>query len=374
VKRSFKLITVLGIPVEINISWFIIFGLVTYTLAAGYFPAAAPNLSPAAYLLMGLIAAFFLFVCLLLHELSHAFIAQANNLPISGITLFIFGGVAHMEKEPASPGVEFKMAAAGPIMSLLLGAVFFIISLTLYRLGASSIFYSISDYLVFLNLAVAVFNLLPGFPLDGGRLLRAAIWHFSGDVRRATLIASSIGKGLAGLMIFLGLLLLLIGNLLSGLWFIFLGFFLMEAADTSYRQLRMNKILSNIMVRDIMSRNVVTVPGSITLEKLISDYFFKFRYASFPVVEDDTILGIITFHDVKEIEKNDWSSLTAKEALIPISENLLTDVGENLLTAMSKILNNGVGRLLVTERSKLIGIISQKDIIRIFQFKEEVED
>ncbi|MFA4967618.1 MAG: site-2 protease family protein, partial [Candidatus Margulisiibacteriota bacterium] len=341
-RRSFKLITVLGIPVEINISWFIIFGLVTYTLSAGYFPAAAPGFSPALYLIMGVIAAFLLFICLLLHELSHSFVAQRNNLPISGITLFIFGGVAHMEKEPGTPGVEFKMAAAGPIMSLLLGAFFYLVSMVLYNFGVSKAIYSITDYLVFLNCAVAVFNLLPGFPLDGGRLFRAVVWHFSGDLRRATLIASAIGKALAGLMIFLGLLVLLTGNLLSGLWFIFLGFFLMEAADTSYRQLRMKKILSSIKVKDIMSKNVVTVPGSLTLDKLIEDYFFKFRYAGFPVVEDDTILGIITFHGIKEVDKNNWPALTAKQAAIPIKEDILTNAEEDLMSAMSKIVNNGV--------------------------------
>ena len=364
----------LGIPVEINVSWFIIFGLVTYTLATGYFPAAAPSHSPVVYLLMGFISAFLLFICLLLHELSHSYIAEINDLPISGITLFAFGGVAHMEKEPGSPGVEFKMAAAGPIMSLLLGAAFYIASIGLQKIGASRVFYSITDYLVLLNCAVAIFNLLPGFPLDGGRLFRAAIWKFSGDLRRATLIASNIGKLIAGLLIALGLLTLLTGNLLSGLWFVFLGFFLMEAADTSYKQLRMKKILSSIKVKDLMSKNVVTVPGSIMLDRLIEDYFFKFRYASFPVVEDDSILGIVTFHDIKERDKNDWPKVTAKEAMLMINDSLLTDKEEDLVTALVKIVNNGVGRLLVIEDSKLIGIISQKDIIRLFQFKEEIGD
>jgi Zn-dependent protease/predicted transcriptional regulator len=373
-KKSFKLITVLGIPVEINYSWFIIFGLVVYTLAVYYFPSPsiAPDLSPSTYWIMAVISAVLLFACLLLHELSHSYIAKINQLPISGITLFIFGGVAHLEKEPDNPGIEFRMAAAGPLMSIFLGTLFFLLNIVLYSFVTSRILYVITDYLSLLNFAVAIFNLIPGFPLDGGRLLRAAIWHFSGDLRRATFIASSIGKGVAIIMIALGFFAFIMGSILSGLWFIFLGFFLMEAAETSYRQMRMKKILSSVKIQNLMTKNVITVPVSITLDRLVEDYFFKFRFASFPVFENDTLMGLVTFHDIKEVGRENWHLTEAKKIMTPIRDDLLARKDDDLMEAMVKIINNGVGRLLVIEDHKLIGILSQKDIIRLFEFKEEI--
>ena len=214
--HSFKLITVLGIPVEVNFSWFIIFGLVAYTLAVGYFPVVAPEFGTAVHWAMAAVAALLLFSCLLLHELSHSYVAKKNNLPIAGITLFIFGGVAHLEKEPTTPGVEFKMAAAGPLMSIFLGIFFFALSVAVRLVPGSGAVYAVTDYLSFINVAVALFNLIPGFPLDGGRLFRSAFWHFSGDLRRATYIASSLGKGFAYFMIASGFFNLVTGNFISG--------------------------------------------------------------------------------------------------------------------------------------------------------------
>lgn len=369
-KRSFKLITVLGIPVEVNLSWFIIFGLIVYTLSAGYFAATTPELNILTHWLMGICAALLLFICLLAHELSHSYVAKTHQLPISGITLFIFGGVAHMEKEPATPEVEFKMAIAGPIMSFLLGILFWLISQGLYSLGFPQAVYAVTEYLTILNFVVGIFNLIPGFPLDGGRVLRAAVWQISGDLRRATLIASSLGKGFAYLLIGLGFLGLLTGNLLSGVWFIFLGIFLMEAAELSYQQVVMKKVLTGVKVEKLMSKNVITVPALMTLDHLVEEYFFKYRFTSFPVVEDDTLLGLITFHGIKEIDRSLWGQTTARQIMLPLNSDLLIRKDDDLIEATGKIARNQVGRLLVIEDSKLIGILSQRDVIRWFEFKE----
>lgn len=372
-KRSFKLITLFNIPVDINYSWFIVLGLVTFTLARGYFPATNPELSTFVHWVMAAIAALLLFASLLAHEFSHSLVAERNNLPIHGITLFIFGGVAHIEKEPSSPAVEFKMAVAGPIMSFSLSLVFFALTQALYNLGVPNYVISISNYLFMLNLVVGFFNLIPGFPLDGGRILRAALWSGLKDLRKATRIATAFGRAFAFFLIAVGFLYLFTGMVVSGIWFIFIGFFLQEAAEISYRQVVMRKFLSGVTVESLMARNIVTVPASLELNKLVDEYFFRLRFTSFPVVEDDTLLGLVTLHTVKEIERDKWAQLTVREAMLPLSERLTIQKNVEATEALSKMANSGTGRLLVVENGKLIGILSQRDIMRLFEFKTEIE-
>ncbi|MEA3494072.1 MAG: site-2 protease family protein, partial [Candidatus Margulisiibacteriota bacterium] len=205
-RNSFRLTTLFNIPVEINISWFIILGLVVFTLAQGYFPVTNPELSEGTHWFMAIIAALLLFASLLAHELSHSLVAKRNRLPIHGITLFVFGGVAHMSKEPQSPAVEFKMAIAGPLMSFFLSACFFALSRSFYFLGFPGAVVSITNYLFILNLAVGIFNLIPGFPLDGGRIFRSILWNYYKDIKKATAIASAFGKGFAFFLMGIGFL------------------------------------------------------------------------------------------------------------------------------------------------------------------------
>ncbi|MEE8638392.1 MAG: site-2 protease family protein [Candidatus Margulisiibacteriota bacterium] len=372
-KKSFRLITLFNIPIEINFSWFIIVGLIIFTLARGYFPYTNPEVSPAAHWLMAIVAAFLLFASLLAHELSHSLVARKHKLPIRGITLFVFGGVAHMEKEPSSPAVEFKMAIAGPIMSFFLAFLFFGLTQALYNLGSPKPILSITNYLFILNLVVGIFNLIPGFPLDGGRVLRAALWSYYKDLKKATAIASGFGKGFAFFLIAVGFLNLFTGTIIAGIWFIFIGLFLQEAADISYRQVVMKKILGGTKVESFMTKDVITIPAEIKLDKLVDDYFFRFRHASFPVVEDDTVLGLVTLHDIKEVAKDKWSKTSAKDIMIPLGRGLVISRKADTMDALTKLARNGIGRLLVIEDSKLIGIISQRDIMRLFEFKSEIE-
>jgi Zn-dependent protease len=372
--RSFKLTTIANIPVEINYSWFIILCLVIFTLARGYFPYTDPELGQITHWFMAVISAVLLFASLLAHELSHSIVAKKNSLPISGITLFIFGGVAHMEKEPSSPEVEFKMAIAGPAMSFFLALLFFALTQVLYNLGIPRPVLSITNYIFIVNMVVGVFNLIPGFPLDGGRILRAALWKFYDDIKRATAIASGFGRGFAFFLMAVGLLNLFVGSIISGIWFIFIGFFLQEAADVSYRQVVMNKLLSGIKVENFMTNKIVTVPANLSLDKLFDKYFLKFRHAAFPIVEDDTVLGLVTFHDLKEIPREKWHAATAREIMLPLGKDLTISRKNDALDALAKMAKTGLGRLLVIENSKLIGIISQRDITRLFEFKSEIEE
>lgn len=372
-KNSFKLTTIFNIPIEINISWFIILGLVVFTLAKGWFPMENPELSEGAHWLMAIIAALLLFASLLAHELSHSVVAKRNRLPIHGITLFVFGGVAHLSKEPQSPAVEFKMAIAGPLMSFFLSASFFLLSRLLLLLNLPGALISITNYLFILNLAVGIFNLIPGFPLDGGRIFRSILWHYYKDLKKATAIASAFGKGFAFFLIGIGFLNLFTGLIIPGIWFIFIGFFLYEAASTSYRQIIIKKMLSGVNVDHLMSKDIISVPANIKLNKLIDDYFFRYRHAAFPVIEDDVLLGLATLHNVKEVARDKWAKTTAKDIMVPLGNKLIIGKDVHATEAMGKMANNEVGRLLVIENSKMIGIISQKDIMRLFKFKSEIE-
>jgi Zn-dependent protease/CBS domain-containing protein len=372
--RSFKLITLFNIPVEVNYSWFIILGLVLFTLAHGYFPVTNPDLPEAAYWLMAAVAALLLFASLLAHEFSHSLVAIRNDLPIHGITLFVFGGVAHLEKEPATPAVEFKMAAAGPAMSFFLALVFLALTQTFYSLGLPNYIVSICNYLFLINLTVGTFNLIPGFPLDGGRVLRSIVWHFTKNLRQATRIASFFGKSFAFILIVYGLLNLFSGSLITGIWFIFIGLFLQEAAGTSYQQIILKRALTGVHVENVMTRSVVTVPAELTIDKLVDDYFFRFRYTSFPVVKDDLLLGLVTLHAVKEIGKERWPLTTAGEIMAPLSESLIINKDREVIDALAKMAGAGQGRLLVADGSKLIGILTQRDITRLFEIKSRIEE
>jgi Zn-dependent protease/CBS domain-containing protein len=371
-KQTFKLATLFNIPIEVNWSWFGIFGLVIFTLAFGYFPQAAPELSPLAHWLMAVISALLLFASLLAHELSHSIVAKRHNLPIQGITLFIFGGVAHLEEEPASPSVEFKMAIAGPAMSLLLALFFWAVQKLLALSPLPYYFSAIAFYLTFINLAVAVFNLIPGFPLDGGRVLRSVLWAIFKDVAKATRIASAFGRAFALLMMALGLLYFFNGYFINGLWLIFIGLFLQEAATSGYRQLMLKKILSGIPVRAIMTREVIAVPPDLTINRLLDDYFFRFRFAAFPVVEEDKLLGLVTFHAVKEIARDKWEEVAVKEIMVPLNSRLLIRPDIDAVHALGRIAANGYGRLLVVEKQQLIGLVSQRDILRLFELRTEL--
>ncbi|MBU0671509.1 MAG: site-2 protease family protein [Candidatus Margulisbacteria bacterium] len=372
-KKSFRLATLFNIPIEINYTWFIVLGLIIFTLARGYFPYTNPELDPASHWLMALIAALLLFASLLAHEFSHSLVAIHNNLPINGITLFIFGGVAHMEKEPSSPAVEFKMAIAGPLMSFFLSLLFFGLTQVFYILRFPSFVLSITNYLFMLNLVVGIFNLIPGFPLDGGRVLRATLWHFYKDIRKATAIASGFGKGFAFLLMGLGFLNLFTGALIAGIWFIFIGLFLREAAESSYRQVAIKKFLGKVTIASLITKDVISVPANTTLDQLIDNYFFKFRHHSFPVVEDDQILGLLTLHLVKEVDRSKWAKTTAREAMLPLNNSLVISEYAEAIEALPKMARNKVGRLLVIEGDKLVGILSQRDIMQLFEFKSEIE-
>ena len=361
-----------GIPIEINYTWIIIFGLVTWTLGTSWFPSYNPGLPAANYWEASVLSALLLFISILLHELSHSYIAKKNGIPIKKITLFIFGGVAQMEKEPESPSVEFKMAVAGPLCSAFLAILCFAVYQVAAYYRIEPIAISVIGYAGIINTSLVLFNIIPGFPLDGGRLLRATIWHFDSSLKVSTHIASNFGKLFSFVFMLLGLVYLFFGQVISGIWFIVIGFFIHEAAELVYQQLVLKKALVGTKLRDIMVKEVICVPSDMPLDKLVNDYFFKYRHLGFPVVDLGVFKGMVTMQAVKSIPNNEWPAMTVRKVMQEPKKELLACSDDDALDALIQVSRSGLGKLLVLDKEKLVGIINQRDLLKLFEIKENL--
>ena len=370
--KSIKLFSLFGFDVKIDISWLVLAFLITWSLAQGLFPYYFKNLASTTYWWMGIFGALGLFFSIIFHELSHSLIARNFGLPIKGITLFVFGGVAHMEEEPPSAKAEFLMAIAGPVSSVLLGIIFYVL-----RTAGKSAWpvpvTGVLGYLAFINWILAGFNLLPAFPLDGGRVLRSALWKWKNNIGWATRIASRIGTLFGFVLIAMGVIQFFSGNLIGGIWWFMIGLFLQNAARMSYQQLMTRRALEGETVRKLMIANPVTVAASITIQELVEDYIYRHHYKMFPVVEGENLIGCITTRHLREIPKDEWMTKTVGEIARTCSpENTIapdTDVIK-VLSLMNRTRNS---RLMVVEGNKLIGLIALKDIMNFLSIKLDLD-
>ena len=363
---TMRVLTIHGIPINVHVSWLVIYGLITWTLAVGYFPRALPDLPAAAYWANGLLAALLLFVSVLLHELSHSFVAMAHGLSVRGITLHVFGGVSHLEDEPPSPRAEFLIAVVGPVTSFAIAAV-------LWAINASGLVQpawaqAVVAYLVLVNVAVGIFNLVPGFPLDGGRILRAALWKWKGTLGQATYMASRVGVGFAFALMALGFLQILSGSVIGGFWFILIGMFLRGAADASYSQMALREALARLPVRDIMAREVVTVPLEATVAQL-ADAFWSHHVTSFPVVDGGAVRGIASVQQVHAVPAEQRTERRVSELMRPLTDDLVIGPDDSVFDALGKASRNKVGRLAVLKDSRLVGYLSLKDITHVLALR-----
>lgn len=362
-RKTLHLFRLFGIPVELDLSWILILVLVTWTFATGYYPENFPGLfSVSERWLIGLVTALLLFISILLHEFSHSLVAVRSGIPIRKITLFMFGGVAQMDRDVDDPVIELKMAAAGPLMSLVLAAFFYVLSL-LSR--GAFILPVLTRSLANLNIAVLVFNMVPGFPLDGGRILRAAIWRRTGNVRRATKIASRIGSGFAVFLMLTGFFFFIsYGSFIGGLWLIFIGFFLRQAAKSGYVMVAFKEALGHMRVAEIMKRDVVTVDIATTLSSLVDDYFLRYHYGSFPVVENGRLRGVVTLEDLRGVERDRWHEATVEEVVGSSFAGFVLhplDPAEKLLQL---IMRKGYEQLpVVNDEGAVVGIVTRRDLM-----------
>lgn len=365
---SLKVAKIMGIPIRVHFSWLIIFGLITWSLSTFYFPKAAPQLPATSYWISGTIAAFLLFVSVAFHELSHSFVALKYKLPIISITLFIFGGVAQMKGEPAHPKAEFRIAIAGPLSSFVLSLIFFII----YYLVTSEVVKALFLYLAELNLILGVFNLIPGFPMDGGRVVRAFIWKKTNDFFYATRRASSYGQRIALFFIIFGLISLFTG-FSGGLWLMLIGWFLYTAAQASYQQVSLQETLSGVKVKDIMVKDIVAVSPDMTIDTAVNEYFLRYGYGGFPVMDNSRFLGMLTLKEIRNVPKERWKNLTISEVFIPYDKRWEVSGDEDAMKALELMISEDTGRLIVTEKGNVIGLITRNGIAKYVQVMGEIK-
>jgi Zn-dependent protease len=360
---------IFGIPVTLDYSWFFIFGLVAWSLAGGYFTRVLPGVTGPVHWLLGIGAALLLFISILLHELAHSIIARAKGIPIRGITLHVFGGVAEMKEEPADPKSELMMAAAGPVTSVALGLIFGLLTL----LSSSIPYRGLFGYLFYINIVLALFNLIPGYPLDGGRILRALLWMNNGDLFKSTRWATRLGAIISLLFIVYGFILMFSSALVGGIWFVFIGFFLHHATESSYNLLVLKRGLKGMKVEDLMVRTVNTVPPDLTLQSFVDDYVLTYRHHSFPVIEGNQPLGIVTLHDLKDVPRQEWTMKTIRQVMTPIGQEYLICSKCELADAFTRAAGNGVGRLVVVdERNNFAGYLSFRDLETLLSLKMPV--
>jgi len=360
--RGFRIFSIRGIDIRIDASWFILFFLILWSLSAGTFPVVAPGLDAWAYFAMGLAGAFLFFASILLHELAHSVVAQSRGIGIQGITLFVFGGVAHTQAEPHRPDDELAIAGIGPVVSLALGTIFFLLA-TLGRAAAwSPAVHELARYLGYINLMLAIFNLLPGYPLDGGRVFRALVWKRTGDLARATRWATSGGRWIGLGLIVLGIAQALLGAILGGAWLVLIGMFLRGAAGTAAYRNALEHILRTVRAADVMSRTAV-VDAHISLMDLARGAAMRSAHAAFAVRAHGRILGTLPVSRLESTPRHEWSSIAVGQLMTSLDreavvapDTLMTEVVDRIRSA---------GQVFVMQDDDVLGIISPSDLAEL---------
>jgi len=372
--RQITLFELLGFKVKVDMSWVFLALLIIWSLAQGVFPALYEGLPSRIYWWMGFAGVIAVFFSLIFHELSHSIVARHYGLPIRGITLFLFGGVAEMEEEPVSPKVEFLVAIAGPIASGLLAVIFIWVSRIGAAQGLPDAVLGVTRYVGFLNGLLAVFNLLPAFPLDGGRVFRAALWQWKGNLRDATRVASRVGSVFGIAFMALGVLNVLIGNFVGGMWWFLIGLFLRGAATGAYYQLMTRRALEGEPVRRFMTAHPISVSPDITVRQFVDDYVYKYYHDLFPVTEDSQLIGCVTTRVIKEVPRERWGVKTIGAIATPSSSDNTIEADTDAAKALSLMQRSANSRLLVTDDGRLVGIIALKDLLKLLALKMDLEE
>ncbi len=371
--KGITLITLFGFKVKIDLSWLILGFLITWSLAQSVFPRFYEDLPAAAYWVMGAAGALGLLVSIVFHELWHSLIARRFGIPMRGITLFIFGGVAEMTEEPPSPKAEFLMAVAGPVSSIFLGAALIGAGFFGSQAGWPRPVTGVVSYLGFMNLVLAGFNLIPAFPLDGGRVLRSILWGLKDNIRWATQVASMIG-GIFGIaLIGFGVLQFFLGSVVGGIWMAVIGLFVRGASQSAYQQLLVRRSLEGEKVRRFMKADPVTVSPSITVEDLVEDFIYKHHFKMYPVVEDGRLVGCVTLGQVKTLPSGDRKNHTVRELAETCTGQNSIGPDEDAMKALTIMSKTGSSRLMVVEGDRLVGVITLKDMMGLLSLKIDLD-
>jgi Zn-dependent protease/predicted transcriptional regulator len=362
----------MGIPITIHYTLWFVFFLIAWSLASGYMPKEYPGLGTTTYWGIGITSAILLFASVLIHELSHSYVAKKNGLRIRRITLFFFGGVSEITEEPHDARLEVRMAAAGPLMSFLIAAILGAVWLMGKYFRAPIPLTATLQYGAYINALLGLFNLLPAFPVDGGRVLRGSLWKRSGNLLHATRTAGRISEILSWIMIAAGLGEVFFGNFVDGIWIIFLGWFIKSGADMSMKQTILAETLSGVSVESMMTRDVLTVQPDITVQQLVSGYFLTHKHGGYPVIKDGKILGIVTLQCARSIPKERWATTSINDAMIPCERTITIKPTASASEALNIMTREDVGRILVVKDGRLLGILTRGDLMRTIHTKQEL--
>ena len=367
---SFKLGTVRGITIGVHWSWLIVFALLTYSLAVGMFPDSYPGWTTGAYWIVGAVASLLLFASVVAHELGHSFVALAKQVPVKSITLFIFGGVASITREPERAGDEFQIAIAGPAVSLGIGLV----SLALWLVAGrvSDYLVAILGYLGLANLLLVAFNMIPGYPLDGGRVFRSIAWRVTGSAERATRIAGAVGVGVGVLFMVVGIFLVL-SDPITGIWLAAIGWFLESAARQSTQQFQLERVLAGVQVGSLMDPQPVVVPPDLRLADLVETYVLGRNLRSLPVVSRDRLVGLITLTDVQRVPRDRWEARTAGDAMTPLDRLVTATPRSPLQPVLQAMAERDIHQAPVIEDGRLVGVLTRNQVIQYLQLRSELQ-
>ena len=365
---------IIGIPIRIHWTLWLVFVLIAWSLADGYLPMTyGSKLTQTEDWIVGVVSSVLLFVSVLLHELSHSYIAKKNGLPIARITLFFFGGVSEMSEEPRDPGLEVRMAAAGPLTSFAIAGVLGGMWIAGNLVGFPTAVIAILGYNALINVGLGAFNLIPAFPLDGGRVLRGSLWQGSRNLLKATRSATRVSEIFSLLIIAAGLLLIVVtGDFFNGIWIIFLGWFIRSGAETSLQQTQVSEALHGVSVEEVMTKNLLTVPPDLTVQQLVNEYFLVHPHGGYPVVQGDQLLGIVTMSSVRSIPRERREIERVSQAMVPFERIVTIGPTASAADAMQKIAQANVGRLLVTDGQKILGVVTRGDLMKTIQTRQDL--
>ena len=363
-----------GISLRLHYSWFFIFALVTWALAAAYFPESYPTWSLPVRIAAGLITSILFFGSVMVHELMHSKVSQRQGVPVQSITLFFLGGVSQITSEPKQPADEFRMAIVGPLSSLVLGGIFFGIYFGWRNVDTFAVQFitAIAYWLGFINVFLGVFNLIPGFPLDGGRVLRSLIWWRSRNLTSATRIASNVGRAVGFILIFIGIWFIFTGNWFNGIWLALIGWFLESAAVGSYRQLLMQEMLKGHVASEVMSGDCTVVPPDMTIDHLVNGNILTSGRRCFPVGSGSEMMGLMTLHNVKEVPRDQWTTETVKEAMTPFDKLKWVRPDEELSSVLRILTQDNINQVPVVQDNKIIGMVSRENLLNFVHVRSRL--
>jgi len=370
---AFKIGRIAGIDIFVHWSWFAIFGLLTWWLSEGFFQEVYEDWSKGEAWAVSVITTLLFFSSVLLHELSHSIVARRLGLPVSHITLFIFGGVSALGAEPTSAKQEFQIAIVGPLTSFVVGTALGAVAAAAYLTGnENEPWAAVAEYLAFINVAVGIFNLLPGFPLDGGRVLRSALWARSRNMLKATRWATNAGTFISFGLMAVGFISVLVGNIVGGVWFIVIGWFLRNASESSYQQLLFRRVLEGTRVGEIVNRDFHPAPPDISLSQMVRDYMILQSQRCVPVVVGEELLGLVSMGDLRRVPQDDWDTTSVFKAMTPREKLHTVTAQDDLISALEMMASHDVHQLPVLEGRTFLGFVTRADVLRLIQIRTEL--